>query len=67
MYKNVCAVLVLDQQEALTSAGGDAFTGRTNGFLASYSCMLKRAAPTARAVSVTVERTDTWECVSALN
>lgn len=41
-----------------TCAGGYAFAGSINGFLASYSCLLKLAIPTARAVSVAVETTD---------
>lgn len=50
------AVVVNDQQGELTCAAGDAFTGSTDGFLAPYSCLLKLAMPTARAVSITVDK-----------
>lgn len=49
------AGLVLHQQVELTCAGGCAFACGTNGFLTPHSCLLKRAVPAARTVSVTVE------------
>lgn len=63
----ITAVPQLHQQEALTCTGGFAFTGSTNGFLASGSFLLKLAVPTARAVSVTVERTETGKCMCDSN
>lgn len=49
------AGLVLHQQVELTCAGGCAFACGTNGFLTPHSCLLKRAVPAARTVSVAVE------------
>lgn len=45
----------------------DPFTGSTDGFLAPCSCKLIHATATARAVSVTVERTETRGCVRPSN
>lgn len=50
------ALLMFDQQEAITCAGGYAFAGCTDGLLAPCSCLLILAILTASAVSVTVGR-----------
>lgn len=62
----IAAILVFKQQRALTCAGGYAFTGSIDGFLAPCSCLLKHAVPTARAVSVAVEKTNIFKLVTKI-